>query len=47
MTPCQLCGEHMERSNEESEKWRIDMCRLGVCDSVGVAAIEERSARLV
>jgi hypothetical protein len=37
----------MERGNEESEKWRIEIVQTcGVCDSVGVAAIEERSARL-
>jgi hypothetical protein len=37
----------MERGNEESEKWRIEIAPAsGVCDSVGVAAIEERSARL-
>jgi len=37
----------MERGNEESEKWRIEIVPAsGVCDSVGVAAIEERSARL-
>jgi len=37
----------MERGNEESEKWRIEIVPAsGVRDSVGVPAIEECSARL-
>jgi hypothetical protein len=37
----------MERGNEESEQWRIEIVPApGARDSVGVAAIEERSARL-
>ena len=45
--PLPACGERMERGNGEGEKWRIEIVPAsGVCDSVGVAAIEERSARL-
>jgi len=41
------CGERMERGNEESKKWRIEIVPAsGVRDSVEAAAIEECSARL-
>jgi hypothetical protein len=37
----------MERGNEESEQWRIEIVQTcGVRDSVRVAAIEERRASL-
>jgi hypothetical protein len=37
----------MERGNEESEKWRIEIVPAsGVRHSVGLAAIEKGSARL-